>query len=139
MMKKIILFCFCALLLSCLTVDAKVAFIGATALTEGGTGALDAIECDDILNDNTDRAIATGDVCIVVDSNKDFYMYRYNSDGADSETNPDIIVPDDRADCTTGQWELIDSFSTARSANPLDIYRDLNCTDSDDNVYWDVD
>jgi len=86
---------------------AKTAFIPATALTGGGTGALDAVECEDIRNDGTNRAIATGDVCIVIDSSGQFYMYRYDSTGSDSESSPDIIVPDDRSDCSNTGYFLI--------------------------------
>ncbi len=122
------------------TAFAKSAIIGFTALTGGGTGALDAVECEDILGDNTNRAIATGDIAIGVTSGKDFYIYRSNASGTSSESSPDIIVPDDRtADCAgNGQWELISSINVARSATPQTVYRDSDCTDKDDNVYWTV-
>lgn len=134
-MKKFLL----SILLVLLTIsvaNAKTAFVAATALIGGGTGALDAIECEDILGDGSNRAIATGDVAIIMTSGKDWYVYRYISTGADSESSPDIIVPDDRAQCSNqGQWELMDSITFARSATPQTIWRDSNCTDKDDNVY----
>ncbi len=122
------------------TAFAKSAIIGFTALTGGGTGALDAVECEDILGDNTNRAIATGDFAIGMTSDKDFYFYRYNASGTSSESSPDIIVPDDRAaNCAgNGQWELLRSINVARSATPQTVYRDSDCTDKDDNVYWTV-
>jgi hypothetical protein len=120
-------------------VNAKTAFIGVTGLKGGGVGALDAIECEDIRGDNSNRPIATGDVAVGLTSTKDIFFYRYNSTGADAEdafgTN-DPIVPDDRAQCSNqGQWELFDSINLARSSTPKSIYRDLEATDSDDNVY----
>ena len=48
---------------------AKTAQIFATALNGGAAGALDAVECEDILGDNTNRAIATGDIAAVATSN----------------------------------------------------------------------
>lgn len=90
------------------------AIIGATALTGGAAGALDAVECEDILGDGTDRAIATGDFAVVVTSDKKLYLYRFNASGTDSEASPHIIVPDDRADCSgNGQWELVASGRAA--------------------------
>jgi hypothetical protein len=138
-MKKSLLILFILLCFNA-TAFAKSAIIGFTALTGGGTGALDAVECEDILGDNTDRAIATGDFAIGMTSDKDFYFYRYNALGTSSESSPDIIVPDDRAtDCSgNGQWELLRSINVARSATPQTVYRDSDCTDTDDNVYWTV-
>ena len=84
----------------------KSAIIGFTALNGGGTGALDAVECEDILGDGTNRAIATGDAAIGNVSGV-VYHYRYNATGVSAESSPLIIVPDDRADCSSqGQWEL---------------------------------
>jgi hypothetical protein len=120
-------------------VGAKTAIIGATALTGGGTGALDAVECEDILGDGSNRAIATGDFALVMTSTKAWYVYRYLSTGSDSEVSPQIIVPDDRADCSgAGQWELVESINVAPTAAPGTVYRDVDCTDNDDNVYWTV-
>jgi len=100
---------------------AKSAIIGFTGLTGGGTGALDAIECEDILGDDTDRAIATGDMAIGVNSSGEFYVYRYNAAGTASENSPLIIVPDDRAaDCSgNGQWELVDVIGKGFTASKV--------------------
>ena len=104
----------------------KTAIIGPlTALTGGLTGALDSVECDDILGDNTDRAIATGDVAIVVTSGGLLYFYRYDSTGADAESSPDIIVPDDRADCAgAGQWELVSPITVAQGGTGAGTFTD---------------
>jgi hypothetical protein len=135
MLKKFLLIIFLLIMLLPFSAEAKVAFVAASSLTGGGAGAVDAIECDDIVGDNSMRAIATSDVCLVMTSAKDFYVYVYDAAGVDSEISPDIIVPDDRINCTTGQWNLLDSMNVARTADPQSTYRDLDCTDSDDNVY----
>ena len=87
----------------------KTAIIGPlTSYIGGVAGALDSVECDDILGDNTNRAIATGDIAIVAPPIGDVTFHRYVSTGSDSESSPMIIVPDDRADCAgTGQWNLV--------------------------------
>lgn len=143
MKKYFILFLAFLLLIISQYAFAKTGLIGATGLTGGGTGALDAVECEDILGDNTDRAIATGDIAFVITSGKDFYIYRYNATGTDTEADfgpNDPIVPDDQvADCASaGQWELMDSVNVARTSNPKMIFRDLDATDNDDNVYWSI-
>lgn len=114
----------------------KTAIIGATGFTGGGTGALDAIECDDILGDNSMRAIATGDIAFVIDSNKHVGILRYNASGTDSEDSPRVVVPDDQeADCaSSGQWELVTQFYIGRSTEPTNSFRDSDCTDSDQNA-----
>jgi len=109
-MKKLSIILMCIILLMPTLAFAKAARIWATALNGGGTGALDAVECEDIMGDGTNRAIATGDVAEVVTSAGMHYIYRYNAAGTDDEDAVayTIIVPDDRlADCSSqGQWEL---------------------------------
>lgn len=74
--------------------------------TGGVAPDLDAIECEDILCNDSDRAIATGDRAISWASDGLICFYVYNSTGTASESDPSIIVPDDRADCSNqGQWE----------------------------------
>lgn len=83
------------------------AMIHAGGLIGGSSDDLDAVECEDIVGDDTDRAIVTGDRAMVV-TTSGTYIYRYDATGTDSESSPDIIVPDDRAtDCGgNGQWNL---------------------------------
>jgi hypothetical protein len=141
-MKKLILALLMLGLFLPAQVDAKTAFIGATGLKGGIAGALDAVECEDIRGDDSNRAVATGDVAVILTSARDIYFYRYLSTGTDSEDDfgtDDPIVPDDRSDCSNqGQWELFDTINLARSTNPMTIWRDRDATDSDDNVYWSI-
>ena len=109
MIKRLYLILYLLLLLGLPSIGySKTAIIGASSLTGGGTGALDAVECDDIIGDNSYRAIADGDIAIVVTSSN-YYMYSYDATGSNSENSPSIIVPNDRAsDCSgLGQWELV--------------------------------
>lgn len=48
-----------------------------------------------------------GDLCIVINSSKELYYYRFNASSSDAEDSPDIIEPDDQAG--NGRWELISS------------------------------
>jgi hypothetical protein len=91
--------------------QAKTGMIFVTALTAGTAGSLDAVECGDIIGDNTNRPIAEGDVALVVTSGKLFYIYRYDASGTDVTSSPSIIVPNDRSLCSNvGQWELVEKF-----------------------------
>jgi hypothetical protein len=123
MKKTIVLFC-CLLAVGLgipTIVAAKAANITAGVLIGGGTDALDKIECEDILGDDTNRAIATGDRAFVTTTTGSYFCV-YDSTGTDSEstTPPVIIVPDDQvADCSSaGQWdcEMIDEDTSDLAA-----------------------
>lgn len=58
---------------------------GATALTGGAVGAMDAID---------GAVLEDGDVCIVASSAAVFYTYRLNATSAAAESSPAIISPD---------------------------------------------
>lgn len=73
----------------------------ATALTGGGTGALDKIN---------GQILADGDGAIVIDaSNNILYVYTLNASGSDAESSPAIIVPDSNAGSAPNQkqWDLV--------------------------------
>lgn len=107
-------------------------FYPATALTGGGTGALDKMDGADLSN---------GDVAIVVLENDGTYgnallVYVLDSDSGASESSPSVISPDTNAG--TKRWELTGSVgisqSISRSATPQINFGDSDCSDSDDNV-----
>lgn len=117
-MKKLIFYLVVLITLLTSTAFAKTAIIGPLiAPNGGGVGALDAVECEDIIGNDTNRPIATGDIAIQAGSDKVLRYYRYDSTGTDSEGDNgeyDPIVPDDRdvtypasGDCAAGQWDLI--------------------------------
>ena len=84
---------------------AKVGVIMASGFIGGTTGKLDAVECEDIKNDGTDRAIATGDVALVITGSKELTAYVYDASGvaAEEANGPyDPIVPDNRAAACSG-------------------------------------
>ena len=64
----------------------------------GGTKSVDNLPYAN-LND--------GDLCIVINSSKELYYYRFNASSGDAENSPDLIEPDDQAG--NGRWELITS------------------------------
>ncbi|NIV10169.1 MAG: hypothetical protein GWN62_02330 [Aliifodinibius sp.] len=75
-------------------------FYGATALTGGGTGALDAIDGNDV---------ADGDGAIVIDATNDkVYFYTLNASSAAAESSPNIISPDSNAG--DKRWILTDAY-----------------------------
>jgi len=65
-----------------------------TALTGGGTGALDAISIS---------ALTDGDISFVVSGNY-FYIYEFNASATDAESSPQYIRPDDYS--SQGVWYL---------------------------------
>ena len=71
-----------------------------TSLTGGGTGALDAIECEDIKGNNSNTALTTGSVAVGQDGSGNKLNYVYDSTGTDAEgssiTSVSPIVPDDQ-------------------------------------------
>jgi hypothetical protein len=66
-----------------------------SALTGGGTGALDAINGSQLTD---------GDVAIVVTSTAQLYVFRLNATSARSEASPTVIAPDTNAG--DKRWEL---------------------------------
>lgn len=70
-------------------------FWGATSLIGGGTGALDAIDGNDLTG---------GDGAMVVTSTT-VYFYYLNSSSSDVEASPDTIVPDTNPG--TKRWKRI--------------------------------
>lgn len=112
-MKKVIVLLLCLLVMPSLAF-AKAARITAYGLIGGAAGDLDAVECEDIKGDNTDRAIATGDMAEVIVSGVGTYWYIYDAAASDAESSPTIIVPDDRvADCAgNGQWDIVSFIAT---------------------------
>ena len=136
MFKKILLTIFLVLALALPAHGAASYFVvSGVARTGGGTGALDAIECEDIRCNNSDTAITTGSIAFIVDSSKILYVYRYNATGETAESDPDIIVPDDRSDCSNqGQWELIISLQLAPSTTAKLAFKDSNCPGADKDV-----
>jgi hypothetical protein len=123
---------------------AKTGFVGFSIVNGGATGALDAIDCDDIRGDTSMRAIATGDIAFGLTTGGAWYVYGYDATGTDNEeaNGPlDPILPDNvDADCSgNGQWDMMSSIQVARSSTPQTIYRDAEATDNDDNVYWTID
>ena len=69
-------------------------FYGATSLTGAGTGALDAIDGDDLID---------GDGAVVI-TNGISYQYTLDTDSGETEVSPQIIKPDDNAG--TKRWIL---------------------------------
>lgn len=137
-MKKLIWFLmFLLFLLPAQQTFAKEYFVVASGFIGGTAGKLDAIECEDIKGVNppsSATAITTGSIALVVDSNKEVAVYRYNASGTDSEDSVDytIVVPDDRAtDCSgNGQWEKI------QDTTEKGIYIEDPTTESLNNIFW---
>jgi hypothetical protein len=80
--------------------------IGATSLTGGGSGALDAIYADDIHN---------GDPAFVFVQDDALYHYVADMTSGEAESSPDIIAPDEESDgvAYTGdaRWILINVYN----------------------------
>jgi len=93
-----------------------------TALTGGGAGALDAM--DGLTGGKGGAALATGDVCFVFESDKQ-YTYYCDTTGGAGESDPDIIVPDTNPGSIN--WVLqntatrIDDLSAAEDNTDLDV------------------
>lgn len=110
--------------------DAQVKFRGFTALTGGGTGALDKIPVAE-LTDGDIGFVATTDY---------FYVYKFDSDATDAESTPEAgyqyIRPDDYA--TAGVWMQIGLYGVAMQSGPstspgISFY-DSDATDGDINA-----
>ncbi len=103
--------------------EAQVKFRGFTALTGGGTGALDKIPVAELTN---------GDIGFVATSSY-FYVYVFDSTGTDAESSPQHIRPDDYS--TGGVWDLIGLYGvqvqSGPSATPALNFYDSDATDND--------
>jgi len=118
------------LLLLLLPVKLQAADVGVilrTSYVGGVSGALDAVECDDIQGNNTNRRIATGDRALVLGASS-LALYVFDVTGTSSETGAApylVITPDDRADCGgTGQWNLVEylaGYYTPQLGGNLDL------------------
>lgn len=94
----------------------------ATSFTGGGTGALDAIDGNDL---------AVGDVAIVSDNNVS-YTYKLKSASGKSESYPNIIIPDTNPG--TKYWERVcsdASFLCSRKASADSIDDEFESTTLD--------
>ncbi len=76
-------------------VGAATKMYGRITLT-GGTKSVDNIPYANLVD---------GDLCITVNSSKEFYLHRFESSSSAGESPPDIITPDDQAG--NGRWELV--------------------------------
>lgn len=107
-----------------------------TALTGGGTGALDKISSSNLTN---------LDSAIVITASSG-YLYTYDSSSSAAESSPDVIRPDDLP--STGRWLLVSSSSgtveddvyssgwdsdTDNAPSQNAIYDYLHYMDSDDD------
>jgi len=106
-MRKSLIFCTITLLcLMCSNVFASADGFGATGLTGGTSGKLDAI-------DITLDGITDGDVCVVHTAGV-VYHYYYDDDNGSTEASPDYIAPDKDngvAYSGTGRWVLQQLYS----------------------------
>lgn len=85
-------------------------FLGATALTGGGSGALDAIDGDDA--DGGGTPLADGDMALVATSGFIYFFVLDATSGA-AEDSPDIIAPD--ANAGTKRWIRKNPFGIVAS------------------------
>jgi hypothetical protein len=108
-----------------------------TTRTGGGTGALDKIDSTD-LGDN-DGAM----VYEISGTTTTVYMYVYDSDGTDAESDPDVIRPDNQvaqgaASSYPGNWRLVvhhvKELNLSRSSQPQMNFGDLEATAGDTNA-----
>ena len=93
-MKRLVFIILILLLAS--TAYAKIGSYGATSLTGGGTGALDAIN---------GSQLSDGDTAMVVVNGGTVYHYILDSDSGATETSPQIIAPDSNAG--DKRWVLV--------------------------------
>jgi hypothetical protein len=108
-----------------------VKFYGATALTGGGTGAVDKINGSK-LND--------GDMCIVYQSSGLNYVFVLDADSAAAESSPTIISPDRNAgDKRWVQCGFFSTRSTATQWTGQQNFAEATLTSSSNSVAWDLD
>jgi len=103
-MKKLII---CFTLILFLTTMVFVSTTSAVAIKMYGRDALvgGTKSVDNIVS----STLNTGDTCIVIDSSKALYFYRFNADSViDGDDLPWVIEPNDDAVANTnGDWELV--------------------------------
>jgi len=92
---------------------------GAIALTGGGTGALDAIDGADLL-DNDSAIVFTGTAT---------YMYQLDSSSGASENEPLIIAPDSNPG--DKRWLLLESVASTVSLNTTSFDKFLSSNQDD--------
>jgi hypothetical protein len=106
--------------------DAQVKFRGFTALTGGGTGALDKIPIAELTN---------GDIGFVA-TDTYFYVYKFSSAATNAESSPNYIRPNDYA--TSGVWVLTGLYGVTLkggpSATPTIEFYDSDAADGDINA-----
>lgn len=102
---RVLLFTLLCLLVALPVFGAKAILF--STLTGGSQGALDAISVDDANGDgSTSDPLETGDRAFGIYDGM-FYVYEYDETSTESESVPEVIVPDDQAD-GTGAWERAD-------------------------------
>lgn len=114
---------FVCCLLSVPSADAANVVRAFTALTGGGTGALDKIP---------KAEIADGDIGIVVVGNAS-HIYQYNAASTQADDGLNYIRPDDYA--TAGVWHLVTNkaaaFTASRSPTPTVNFWDSDTADAE--------
>lgn len=120
--KKLFLLFVCVLFLAAPALATD--YYPCTALTGGGTGALDAID---------GSGLESGDVAFVTTSAA-LYSYRVDATSGAAESSPDVISPDDNAG--TKRWLLVGVYgATFQGADGVQITGFSNDTDlSDDSA-----
>jgi len=91
-----------------------IKFHGATALTGGGSDALDALDGDEL---------SDGDAAFVVTSNY-VYIYVVDADSAAAEDSPEIIAPDTNAG--DKRWIRVSVYGAIQSSPASGEYRIKN-------------
>jgi hypothetical protein len=84
---------------------------GATSLTGGGAGAVDAL---------ASAGLTTGD-CVYTITSTGLYCHRYDSTSATAESSPDVIAPDDIAG-GNGRWLWVAFFGADVLTELLKLY-----------------
>jgi len=105
-MKKILFLILALFILVCSQGYAANRY-GCTALTGGGTGALDALDITASGAPNSDD-LADGDsaiVTVISGTTVTVYEYIFDADGTDAESPPNVIRPDDYS--SGGVWRLV--------------------------------
>jgi len=98
-----------------------------TEIEGGASGALDAIDC---------QVLAENDLAFAYHINsKTNYFYWFDDGATDAEDSPWIIRPDNYATCSDGVWKAMTGFGFGPTSQPKIVFRDLEATDFDDNVY----
>ena len=111
-----------------------------TEIEGGGAGALDAILCANLVEN---------DLAIAYDVNSStLYFYWFDDGDETAEASPFFIRPDDYANCGNGVWKLMTSWGTAGTATPTVTFRDsnqamddvavlyANANDADDSYFY---